>query len=144
MVAIYSRGTYHFLHSDAYSLANLVAQVSALPGLLRRARRHNAARKDAPHRERTMVKGILWLLGLASIAGVADGLDRYASGNHSWLVIIATFWGVVNSLWMWWILGYLEFYERRPASAGPADLTALDQYELIVDQFGAQPVSLPS
>ncbi len=139
MVAVYSRGTYHFLHSDAYSLANLVAQVSALPGLLRRARRHNAARKDAPHRERTMVKGVLWLLGLASVAGVADGLDRYASGNHSWLVIMATLWGVVNSLWMWWILGYLEIYERRPASAGPADLTALDQYELVVDQFGAQP-----
>jgi cellulose synthase/poly-beta-1,6-N-acetylglucosamine synthase-like glycosyltransferase len=139
MVAVYSRGTYHFLHSDAYSLANLVAQVSALPGLLRRARRHNAARKDAPHRERTMVKGVLWLLGLASIAGVADGLDRYASGNHSWLVIMATLWGAVNSLWMWWILGYLEFYERRPATAVPAGLTALDQYELVVDQFGARP-----
>jgi hypothetical protein len=136
MVAIYSRGTYHFLHSDAYSLANLVAQVSALPGLLRRARRQNAARKDAPHRERTMVKAILWLLGLTALAGVADGLARYASGNHSWLVIMATSWGVVNSVWMWWILGYLEVYERRPAGEGAGELTALDRYQLIVDRFG--------
>jgi hypothetical protein len=135
LVAFYSRGTYHFLHSDAYSLANLVAQISALPSLLRRARRHNAARKDAPHRERTVVKGVLWLLGLTALAGVADGLARYASGNHSWLVIMATLWGVVNCVWMWWILGYLEFYERRPASQEPAELTALDRYELVVDQF---------
>jgi hypothetical protein len=138
MVAIYSRGTYHFLHSDAYSLANLVAQVSALPGLLRRARRQNAARKDAPHRERTTVKAVLWLLGLTALAGVADGLYRYTSGNHSWLVIMATFWGVVNSVWMWWILGYLEVYARRPTGADPDELTAVDRYQLIVERFGRQ------
>ncbi len=138
MVAVYSRGTYHFLHSDAYSLANLVAQVSALPGLLRRARRHSAARKDAPHRERTGVKAVLWLLGLTALAGVGDGLDRFASGNHSWLVIMATFWGAVNSVWMWWILGYLEFYERRPAASEMDELTAPGRYELIVDMFGAK------
>jgi cellulose synthase/poly-beta-1,6-N-acetylglucosamine synthase-like glycosyltransferase len=138
MVAVYSRGTYHFLHSDAYSLANLVAQVSALPGLLRRARRQNAARKDAPHRERTTVKAVLWLLGLSALGGVADGLARYTSGNHSWLVIMATFWGLVNSVWMWWILGYLEVYERRPTDAGAEELTALDRYQLIVDRFGRQ------
>jgi cellulose synthase (UDP-forming) len=138
MVAVYSRGTYHFLHSDAYSLANLVAQVSALPGLLRRARRHSAARKDAPHRERTMVKAVLWLLGLTALAGVGDGLDRFASGNHSWLVIMATFWGAVNSVWMWWILGYLELYERRPAGADTDELTAPDRYELVVDLFGGK------
>jgi cellulose synthase (UDP-forming) len=138
MVAIYSRGTYHFLHSDAYSLANLVAQVSALPSLLRRARRQNAARKEAPHRERTLVKAILWLLGLTSLAGVTDGLIRYASGNHSWMVIMSTFWGLVNSVWMWWILSYLEVYERRPADTASDELTALDRYRLIVDQFGHQ------
>ena len=138
MVAVYSRGTYHFLHSDAYSLANLVAQVSALPGLLRPARRHSAARKDAPHHDRTGVKAVLWLLGLISLAGVADGLYRFASGNHSWLVIMATCWGVVNSVWMWWILGYLELYEHRSASTDSADLTAPDRYQLIVDTFGAK------
>ena len=147
MVAVYSRGTYHFLHSDAYSLANLVAQVSALPGLVRPARRHGAARKDAPHRDRTVVKGVLWLLGLASLAGVADGLTRFALGNHSWLVIMASFWGAVNSIWMWWILGYLEVYERRPVSADLNELTASEQYQLLVDQFGGQaeqPVAIRS
>ncbi|MBV9448652.1 MAG: glycosyltransferase [Streptosporangiaceae bacterium] len=138
MVAVYSRGTYHFLHSDAYSLANLVAQVSALPGLLRRARRHSAARKDAPHRERTLVKAVLWLLGLTSLAGVGDGLDLFASGNHSWLVIMASLWGAVNSVWMWWILGYLELYERRPTDAEMDELTAPDRYQLIVDLFGSK------
>jgi cellulose synthase/poly-beta-1,6-N-acetylglucosamine synthase-like glycosyltransferase len=138
LVAIYSRGTYHFLHSDAYSLANLVAQVSALPGLLRTTRRHSAARKDAPHRERTAVKAVLWLLGITSLAGIADGLFRFASGNHSWLVIMAIIWGAVNCFWMWWILGYLEIYERRPTSAGAGDLSAQDKYELVVDQFGSK------
>ena len=142
MVGVYSRGTYHFLHSDAYSLANLVAQVSALPGLLRRARRHSAARKDAPHRERTGVKAVLWLLGLTSLAGVGDGAFRFASGNHSWLVIMAAFWGVVNSVWMWWILGYLEIYERRPTAADMDELTAPDKYELVMSQFG-RTVTIP-
>jgi cellulose synthase/poly-beta-1,6-N-acetylglucosamine synthase-like glycosyltransferase len=142
MVAVYSRGTYHFLHSDAYSLANLVAQVSALPALLRPARRHNAARKDAPRHDRTVVKAVLWLLGLIALAGVADGLVRFALGNHSWLVIMATLWGIVNSIWMWWILGYLEFYERRPADADLESLTALDQYELIMEQFGNGPLAI--
>jgi hypothetical protein len=94
-----------------------------------------------------VVKGVLWLLGLASLAAVADGLTRFASGNHSWLVIMATFWGAVNSVWMWWILGYLEVYERRPAGADRNELTASEQYELLVDQFGGQagqPVAIPS
>jgi hypothetical protein len=39
---------------------------------------------------------------------------------------------------MWWILGYLEIYERRPASAGAGDLSAQDTYELVVGQFGSK------
>jgi cellulose synthase/poly-beta-1,6-N-acetylglucosamine synthase-like glycosyltransferase len=136
-VAVYSRGTYHFLHSDAYSLANLVAQVSALPGLLRTERRHSAARKDAPHAERTLVKPVLWLLGLTSLAGVIDGVVRFSLGNHSWLIVMATLWGVINSIWMWWILGYLELYERRPTSTDMDALPPLGKYQLIVDRFGA-------
>jgi cellulose synthase (UDP-forming) len=135
-VAIHSRGTYHFLHSDAYSLANLVAQVSALPGLLRNERRHSAARKDAPHAERTLVKPVLWLLGLTSLAGVIDGSVRFSLGNHSGLIVMATLWGVINSVWMWWILGYLELYERRPASTDLDGLPPLRKYQLIVDRFG--------
>jgi cellulose synthase/poly-beta-1,6-N-acetylglucosamine synthase-like glycosyltransferase len=136
MVAIYSRGTYHFLHSDAYSLANLVAQVSALSGLLRVERRFGAARKDAHHAERTLVKPILWLLGLTSVAGVADGGYQIAAGNHSWLVIMATAWGTVNSVWMWWVLGYLEVYERRHDTTGLDSLAAPERYHLIVARFG--------
>lgn len=134
MVAIYSRGTYHFLHSDAYSLANLVAQVSALPALLRPASRHNAARKDAPRRERTLVKPILWLLGLTSVAGTIDAAVRLGLGNHSWMVIMAALWGAVNSVWMWWILGYLEVYERRPAGLAAGELAASEMYELVVKE----------
>jgi hypothetical protein len=51
---------------------------------------------------------------------------------------MGTFWGAVNSVWMWWILGYLEVYERRPAGPGPDELTALDRYQLIVDRFSRQ------
>lgn len=136
MVAIYSRGTYHFLHSDAYSLANLVAQVSALTGLLRTERRFKSARKDAHHAERTVVKPILWILGLTSTAGVADGGYQIAAGNHSWLVIMATAWGTVNSVWMWWVLGYLEVYERRRDTTGLDGLAAPDRYRLIMERFG--------
>jgi cellulose synthase (UDP-forming) len=135
-VSISSRGTYHFLHSDAYSLANLVAQVSALSALLRTERRHNSARKTAPHAERTLVKPILWLLGLTSLAGVADGIFNLASGNHAWLVVMTTVWGAVNSAWMWWILGYLELYERRPANTDAENIPAIEKYELVLDQFG--------
>ena len=71
-----------------------------------------------PHAERTLVKPILWLLGLTSVAGVADGAYQLAAGNHSWLVIMAIAWCTVNSVWMWWILSYLEVYERKQAIAG--------------------------
>jgi cellulose synthase/poly-beta-1,6-N-acetylglucosamine synthase-like glycosyltransferase len=136
MVAVYSRGSYHFLHSDAYSLANLVAQVSALSGLLRNERRFHSARKEVPRAERTLVKPILWLLGLTSVAGVADGAYKLADGNHSWLVIMAIAWCTVNSVWMWWILGYLEVYERRQAITGLDGVGALDRYNLIMARFG--------
>ena len=137
MVAVYSRGSYHFLHSDAYSLANLVAQISALSGLLRTERRFHSARKEVPHGERTLVKAILWLLGLTSVAGVADGAYRLATGNHSWLIIMAIAWCTVNSVWMWWILGYLEVYERRQAITGLDGIGALDRYNLIMARFGS-------
>jgi cellulose synthase/poly-beta-1,6-N-acetylglucosamine synthase-like glycosyltransferase len=135
-VAVQGRGSYHFLHSDAYSLANLVAQVSALPGLLRTQHRHSAARKDAPHAERTLVKPVLWLLELISLAGVIDGIVRLSLGNHSWLVIMGTLWSVINSIWMGWIVSYLELYERRPAGTDMDGLSALGKYQLIVDRFG--------
>jgi cellulose synthase/poly-beta-1,6-N-acetylglucosamine synthase-like glycosyltransferase len=138
MVAVYSRGTYHFLHSDAYSLANLVAQVSALSGLLRTERRFHSARKEVPHGERTLVKPILWLLGLTSVAGLADGAYRLAAGNHSWLVVMAIAWCTVNSVWMWWILGYLEVYERKQIITGLDGVGALDRYNLIMARFAGR------
>jgi cellulose synthase/poly-beta-1,6-N-acetylglucosamine synthase-like glycosyltransferase len=145
MVAVYARGSYHFLHSDAYSLANLVAQVSALSGLLRKEQRFQSARKEVPHGERTLVKIILWLLGLTSVAGVADGVYRLATGNHSWLVIMAIAWCTVNSVWMWWILGYLEVYERKQAITGLDGVGTLDRYNLIVARFGGgQPSAVPA
>src|ERR1019366_6744625 len=92
--------------------------------------------KDAHHAERTVVKPILWILGLTSTAGVADGGYQIAAGNHSWLVIMATAWGAVNSVWMWWVLGYLEVYERRRDTTGLDGLAAPDRYRLIMERSG--------
>jgi hypothetical protein len=84
-----------------------------------------------------VVKPILWILGLTSTAGVADGGYQIAAGNHSWLVIMATAWGAVNSVWMWWVLGYLEVYERRRDTTGLDGLAAPDRYRLIMERFGS-------
>jgi cellulose synthase (UDP-forming) len=134
--AIYSRGTYHPLHSDAYSLANIAAQVSSLGGLVRTERRFTSARKNASSAERTWVKPVLWALGLADLAAVAYGIELLATGNHSWLVVMSTTWAAINGIWMWWVLVYVERYEHRKFVADHEGLEGLAMYQYIVDRFG--------
>jgi hypothetical protein len=37
---------------------------------------------------------------------------------------------------MWWVLGYLEVYERRRDTTGLDGLAAPDRYRLIMERFG--------
>ena len=50
---------------------------------------------------------------------------------------LATAWGAVNSVWMWWVLGYLEVYERRRDTTGLDGLATPDRYRLIMERFGS-------
>jgi cellulose synthase (UDP-forming) len=114
LTLLYGRGHYHPVHNDGYHLATIFAHLSGVVGLVRRERRFRSARKQAAHRERTWVKGGLWLLTLVVASAIAVGGWRLAQGDRSGLVVTSTLWAGVHAVWLLSMLGFVERYERRP------------------------------
>lgn len=133
----YGRGAHHLIHNEAYGVANVPAQVSALSALLRRDQQFASPPKTMAHAERTVARPALWALSLIALGTVGYGGYLLLSGHDTALVIVSTIWGAVNCLWLGWVLGYLAWYERHQALPAAVPRSALENYQQIVARFGA-------
>jgi cellulose synthase/poly-beta-1,6-N-acetylglucosamine synthase-like glycosyltransferase len=118
---VFSRGTYHPLLTEAYMMANSVAHISGLWGVIKVQKKFSVSRKLAPKSERTWLKVVLWGFVGVAVAGVIRSLDLLANANglHARrtmdLVIISLCLIGYNLLTFLWFFGYLIAYERRRA-----------------------------
>ena len=128
---VFSRGTYHPILTEAYMMANAVAHISGLWGVIRVQKKFSVSRKLAPKSERTWLKVVLWGVVGVAVAGLIRSLDLLATANgpHASstmdLVIISLCLIGYNLITFLWFFGYLITYERRRAgelrsAAGPA------------------------
>jgi hypothetical protein len=128
---VFSRGTYHPMLTEAYMMANAVAHISGLWGVIRVQKKFSVSRKLAPKSERTWLKVVLWGVVGVAVAGLIRSLDLLATTNgpHARstmdLVIISLCLIGYNLITFLWFFGYLIAYERRRAgelrsAAGPA------------------------
>ena len=118
---VFSRGTYHPILTEAYMMANSVAHISGLWGVIKVQKKFSVSRKLAPKSERTWLKVVLWGIVGVAVAGLIRSLDLLATANgpHAKstmdLVIISLCLIGYNLITFLWFFGYLITYERRRA-----------------------------
>jgi hypothetical protein len=102
-------------------MANAVAHISGLWGVVRVQKKFSVSRKLAPTSERTWLKVVLWGVVGVAVAGLVRSLDLLATANgpHASstmdLVIISSCLIGYNLITFLWFFGYLITYERRRA-----------------------------
>jgi cellulose synthase/poly-beta-1,6-N-acetylglucosamine synthase-like glycosyltransferase len=118
---VFSRGTYHPILTEAYMMANSVAHISGLWGVVKVQKKFSVSRKLAPKSERTWLKVVLWGIVGVAVAGLIRSLDLLATANGPQarstmdLVIISLCLIGYNLITFLWFFGYLIVYERRRA-----------------------------
>ena len=118
---VFSRGTYHPILTEAYMMANAVAHISGLWGVIRVQKKFSVSRKLAPKSERTWLKVVLWGVVGVAVAGLirctrsARHRERPSSSGTTDLVIISLCLIGYNLITFLWFFGYLIAYERRRA-----------------------------
>jgi len=128
---IYARGRYHPLHNDAYHLLTIFAHVAAWVGLFRREKRYQAADKRRLRAERHWTRSAFAILTVTVTAAVGFGIWRLSQGADVGIVLAGTLWTALHALWLWSLLLYILWYERRPAPQ-PERLTGVAQYEWVM------------
>lgn len=118
---VFGRGTYHPILTEAYMMANSVAHISGLWGVIKVQKKFSVSRKLAPKSERTWLKVVLWGIVGVAVAGLIRSLDLLATVNGPQarrtmdLVIISLCLIGYNLITFLWFFGYLIVYERRRA-----------------------------
>jgi hypothetical protein len=118
---VFSRGTYHPILTEAYMMANSVAHISGLWGVIKVQKKFSVSRKLAPKSERTWLTVVLWGIVGVAVAGLIRSLDLLATANGRQarstmdLVIISLCLIGYNLITFVWFFGYLIVYERRRA-----------------------------
>ena len=118
---VFSRGTYHPILTEAYMMANSVAHISGLWGVVKVQKKFSVSRKLAPKSERTWLKVVLWGIVGVAVAGLIRSLDLLATANGPQarstmdLVTISLCLIGYNLITFLWFFGYLVVYERRRA-----------------------------
>lgn len=82
---LFSRGTYHPLHTEAYGAGSMLTQLAALRGVLQVQRKFDVSRKRVARTERTWVRAGLWaVVGLAAltVTGAAALLATRGGDPH--------------------------------------------------------------
>ncbi len=117
ITAVYARGTYHFIHTEGYLIANSLAHIAGLKGVLKVQKKFAVSRKIVKRSEHTNLKLVFWLLTLFSAMAFYQGLDFIIGigepANHSALVLWSFCFVVINSVSLIAFLAYLLMYERR-------------------------------
>jgi cellulose synthase/poly-beta-1,6-N-acetylglucosamine synthase-like glycosyltransferase len=133
----YSRGTYHLLHTESYSLANMMAHFGGIKGIIKVQKKFVVSRKSVARSERTWLTPTMWSLLVLGAYGVARSGWLLTHGNRSGLVISALLFCVFNSVILLNFLLYLGAYERHdPQLPIHATLEPPAKYLHIAGSFG--------
>ena len=121
LTSAYAGGSYHFLHSESYALANAFAHVAGMSAIVKVERKLGVSKKGGSSAERSHAKTLIWLLGIAGVAGLWRGVSLLSSaGADDGLVRTSLVFIGLELLYLALFLGYLLAYERRTAAWNPA------------------------
>lgn len=139
IVMVYARGTYHLIHTEAYSLANMMAHLGGLKGVIKVQRKFAVSRKIVARAERTWLKGVLWTLAAIGTATILRSafLTENALLHHSGLALglSSLIFETINFAGLASFMIYLARYERSDQpEASPESHAVANPY--LVSLFG--------
>lgn len=112
--AMYARGTYHPIYSEAYGLANMMASLGGIKGIIKVQRKFAVSQKLAPRAERTWLKGVFWallLFGLMALTRDLYLINHHA--GHTGLLVSSLIFLDLNLIFLISFFAYLLAYETR-------------------------------
>lgn len=115
LTAIFARGTYHFIYTEAYNLSHFLAHVAGLWGIVRVQKKFSVSRKVVAVEERTWLKAIWWILICVAVIAMtrAVWLSRSAHGALLSLLAVCIAFIAFNLVVLLAFFGHLLLYERR-------------------------------
>ncbi|MBA2452708.1 MAG: glycosyltransferase [Chloroflexia bacterium] len=123
---LYSRRTFHPVHSEQFNIANILACLVALKGVVKVQKKFRVSIKS----KRVKENPVAWsfLVSLAAIMGAADafmisywllGLNASIGAIPSHAIMLAFFWNTFNLAFVLSLVRYLREFQKRPALAFP-------------------------
>lgn len=135
--ALYSRGTYHPIYTEAYSMANLLAHFGGIKGIVKVQRKFAVSNKTVRPNEPSWLKNILWFLFAVGLVGLLRDIILLNNGDpHRGLLISSLIFTDLNLIFLASFLAYLWGYERRdnrPSGGNP-----IQAYENIKSLYGKE------
>jgi cellulose synthase (UDP-forming) len=142
--AVYARGTYHLLHTEAYNMASLPAHVAGLKGIVVIQKKFTVSRKSKVKKEPAWSLRLLWLMTAVATVAVGRSVWLMMQGDVSGIVMAAFIFTFANLICLVSFLGHLRRYERLPESL-PQATTPRDFYYWILrlhEELRREPESL--
>lgn len=126
MTYLYSRRTFHPLYTEQFNIANILACLMAVKGVVRVQKKFRVSVKEKRGKEYS--PAYAFLLALAGITGAAElalvvhwGLATGGSFNEwpSAATMLALFWNTCNLAFVVSLVAYLGRFHRRPTREFP-------------------------
>lgn len=123
---LYSRRTFHPLYSEQYNLANILACLVALKGVVKLQKKFRVSVKGKRNKENPAAYSFLVALAIIMVAANLFlfgywfvGLHASDNGSPLHLIILALFWNTYNLVFLLSLLRFLRRFKRRPTLAHP-------------------------
>lgn len=123
---LYSRRTFHPIHSEQFNIANILACLVALKGVVKVQKKFRVSIKSKRVKENPVAWTFLVFLAVVMLA--ADlfligywllGMDTPINTIPSHAIILALFWNTCNLLFVLSLVKYLHQFSKRPALTYP-------------------------
>jgi cellulose synthase/poly-beta-1,6-N-acetylglucosamine synthase-like glycosyltransferase len=119
--AVFSRGTYHILYTEAYALAGIMAHVAGLKGIIKVETKFPVSQKKTKRRQASWVNGVLPALFFMALATMLFGAwSVFVKDIRSDLLISSLVFLSINIVVLLTFLLYLFNYERKSSAATEA------------------------
>lgn len=133
----YSRGTYHFIYTEAYSLASMIAHFGGIMGVIKVQKKFAVSIKTSIRSSRTLLTPILWGFYILATVGLLRAISLYLFDNQrSPVIVYSSVLICINIVFLLSFLLPLIRYERQDSNLDlHSNLIPFEKYKYIASTF---------
>lgn len=138
----YSRGTYHPIYTEAYSLASMMAHFGGVMGVIKVQKKFAVSIKTKLRKNRTWMTTVLWGFYIFALVGLTKALYLFLIRDQSsGLIIYSSLFIVLNAIFLMSFLLTLFKFERNTTVDPVAEMKPNDLYEYIMLSFAVASIA---